>query len=156
MKIRGFVRPSASVHRSRGSYALLSAVSTARYKEKEEGFPKGGTWVHLFGSEKTNQTRTDCPNNNIKNIYRRAAKIYSRTTERAQARDYANRQGRHSAAAPLKLVYAQPSECKRATTRTWVQRHAASVRARTSVTLPECKNIVGKTFILSICDDRSR
>ena len=21
-----------------------------RLKEKEEGFPKGGTWVHLFGS----------------------------------------------------------------------------------------------------------
>ena len=25
-----------------------------------------------------------------------------------------------------------------------------------SVTLPECKIIMGKTFILSVCDDRSR
>ena len=47
-----------------------------RHKEKEEGFPKGGTWVHLFGSVpearpaqnqrlgKTNRIRTDYPDNN--------------------------------------------------------------------------------------------
>ena len=31
---------------------IRSFVSRQHYwlKEKEEGFPKGGTWVHLFGS----------------------------------------------------------------------------------------------------------
>ena len=72
---RGCICTAASVHRSRGSYALSSAVSTSRHKEKEEGFPKGGTWVHLFGSVpearpaqnqrlgKTNEIQTDYPDN---------------------------------------------------------------------------------------------
>ena len=50
IKIRGFVRPSASVHQSRGTYSPTSASQHFRLKEKEEGFPKGGTLVHLFGS----------------------------------------------------------------------------------------------------------
>ena len=50
IKIRGFVRPHASVHRSRGTYEVSLAVSTFGTKKKEEGFPKGGTLVHLFGS----------------------------------------------------------------------------------------------------------
>ena len=37
-------------------------------------------------------------------------------------------------AAPREYFHARPSECKRATTRTRVQRHAASVRARTANT----------------------
>ena len=38
-----FIEPEVHTH-------FCQPVSTARYKEKEEGFPKGGTLVHLFGS----------------------------------------------------------------------------------------------------------
>ena len=55
IKIRGFVRPSASVHQSRGTYSPTSASQHFRLKEKEEGFPKGGTLVHLFGSVRSTQ-----------------------------------------------------------------------------------------------------
>ena len=57
---------------------ILSHVSRQhfRLKEKEEGFPKWEPWftslapceartAETAGSEKTNQTRTDYPDNNI-------------------------------------------------------------------------------------------
>ena len=83
------------------------------------------------GSGKTNQTRTDYPDNIQHYLPPRRESIF--THDRANVMsDYANRVQRH-AAAPRECMHAQSSECKRAITRTWVQRHAASVRARTSV-----------------------
>ena len=112
IKIRGFVRPCASVHRSRGSYALSSAVSTFGTKKRRRDFQRGGTWVHLFGSVpeartaeavgRNKQTRREKTTPTTFNITcRRAARVYARTTERAQASDYANM----GAASTLPLFY---------------------------------------------------
>ena len=74
---------------------ILSHVSRQhfRLKEKEEGFPKGGTLVHLFGSVRSTHCR-DCrlrknkpdthrlPRQQYLINYRRAARVCLRTTER--------------------------------------------------------------------------
>ena len=68
MKTGGCICSSASVHRSRVSYALLSAVSTFGSKKRRRDFQRGEPWftslapceartAETAGSEKTNQTR---------------------------------------------------------------------------------------------------
>ena len=143
-------KPTAYTSVLPGSYTTETAVQTYRQTQQGVyggGFSKGanskGGAALLCGSPfdpvpkarpaqnqrfiRTNQKRTDYPDNIQHYLPPRRESMF--THDRANGMsDYANR----------------------------VQRHAASVRARTSVTLPECKIIMGKTFILSVCDDRSR
>ena len=81
--------------RSPNQSGIRSFISRSTFgsKEKEEGFPKGGTLVHLFGSVpkarpaetigSIKQTRREKTTSTTFNITcRRATRVYSRTTER--------------------------------------------------------------------------
>ena len=77
---RDCIYSSESVHRSRGAYALTSAVSTF-------GTEKRARTAETVGSEKTNQSHTDYPDNDLNYLPPRHESILKATPHRDSAAD---------------------------------------------------------------------